>query len=93
LENFFQNGRGSCRVDDNSSPFAECLGPLHGAMQIHVSLKVGEKRIRACRHKFFEEKSVTCLVAAISAVCSELSVHDQANIFFWNEPRWSKGKM
>src|SRR5579872_1497575 len=44
------------RVGDNSSPFAECLDALHGGMQIHVSVKVDEKRIKACRHEFFEEK-------------------------------------
>src|SRR4030095_5300235 len=36
---------------------------------------------------------ITCLAAAISAVCSGVKVPCQPNIFVTNEPRWSKGRI
>src|SRR5215471_6943092 len=35
---------------------------------------------------------MTCLVSAISAVCSFVRAPFQPNILVWNEPRWSKGR-
>ena len=43
LQDFFENGRGGCRIYGDADPFAQFLYALHGARQIVVALPMNQK--------------------------------------------------
>jgi hypothetical protein len=56
LQDLFQCRRRGRRVDDHANALAECLDPLHGAVQVVVGFPVHQQGIRAGRDEFVQEQ-------------------------------------
>jgi hypothetical protein len=67
--------------------------PGDGASKLLVQQDARLLLRHAPRHRRLEAVVDDLLASAICAVCTGVSTPFQPNIFVWNDPRWSKGRM